>query len=98
MSFVLCYTESLDAGSCRGAKKIARPPFEHPQPVGAKLSPIGEAITVLPQGVPLRGCGDAHAPGGHVLLAQAGTAADKVFAASLQTVAISAKDACKSTG
>ena len=97
MSFVLCYTESLDAGASRGAKKIARPPFEHPQPVGAKLSPIGEAIRVLPQRVPLRGCGDAHAPGGHVLLTQAGTAADKAFAASLQTVAISAKDACKST-
>ena len=80
---VLCCSESLDAGACRGAKKVARPPLEHPQPVGAKLSPIGEAITVLPQGVPLRGCGDAHAPGGHVLLAQAGTAADKVFAASL---------------
>jgi hypothetical protein len=98
MSFVLCYTESLDAGASRGEKKIARPPFEHPQPVGAKLSPIGEAIRVLPQRVPLRGCGDAHAPGGHVLLTQAGTAADKAFAASLQTVAISAKDACKSTG
>ena len=89
MSFVLCYTESLDAGASRGAKKIARHPFEHLQPVGAKLSPIGEAIRVLPQRVPLRGCGDAHAPG---------TAADKAFAASLQTVAISAKDACKSTG